>query len=592
MKLPDFAVQDFNGGLVTNKGDFQLNKNEFVNTLNLDFDEFGKAKRRRGIRRFSDISSANIIDNSYAFTLNTLGSSPTGYHVLIDISGNLYNIGGTYTSSAIATTDTSINVGSTSLFAASGNIEIDGDIIAYTGKGTTSFTGCTGITNAHTAYSAVHQVISTVATGIDTRAGGYFALLNNLLFINGRSGSATYDGTTVTAVSDTDEPAGLFATVYRSRMYVAGSGVSDGSGTRNGSPKRVSFSDPGDATSWDVGNYFDVEDDLGEMVTGFKELSDTLLIFKTNSIFAYDEVQLKQKQWGVGAWNHRVVQKIGNSVFTFCPQGVFETNGSSAKDIGQPILAYLKSFRPIYDYQATSIQRVVINCFAGVFENKYILFIENLTEPETMKNVVLIYDTIRKKWTVHDQYGLTGISSFTHFLTTNQFERGAPGVVSSTLKSSTTQFREALFGGTNDGKYFRLYDGRFEDSETLLRTQRGGDIIANMIDDNSGKAISTVLETKWYDLGNPSFWKKVGYLTMFVEQGYVDVFYKLDTGVQSDWYPLGSFNKTTSNSKVLPADKNQCYRIKFRFENNTADVLTIFNGFIVRDIYSSGERRQ
>ena len=593
MKLPDFAVTDFNGGLVTNKGDFQLNKNEFVNTLNLDFDEYGKAKRRRGIRRFSDIGTG-IIDNSYAFTLQTLGSSPTGYHVLINNTSNatIYKIGGTYTDAAVATTDTGITVGSTSLFAASGNIEIDGDIIAYTGKGATSFTGCSGIRVAHPDKSAVHQVIDSDVTGIDTRAGGYFAILNNVLFINGRAGSATYDGSTVTAVSDADEPAGIFATNYRERIYVAGSGVADASGTRNGDPRRVSFSDAGDATSWDLYNFFDVEDDLGEMITGLKEFNDTLLIFKLNSVFSYDEIQLKQKLWNVGAYNHMVIQKAGTSIFTFCPQGIFEINGSSAVDIGQPVQAYLKSFRPVYDIQANTIQRVVVNCFAAVFENKYVLYISNLTEPETLNRVVLVYDTIRKNWTVHDLYGTAGGNAFVHFLVTNQFEQGAPAVVSGGTGASITQFREALFGGTDDGKYFRLYDGRFTDSDTVLLGQRGGDIIANMMDDSAGTAISTVLETKWYDLGNPSFWKSIGYMTLFVEQGYVDAFYKLDTGVESDWYPLGSFDKRTSNSKPFPADRNQGYRIKFRFENNSADTLCTFNGFIVRDIYSSAEKRR
>ena len=132
---------------------------------------------------------------------------------------------------------------------------------------------------------------------MDTRAGAYFSVLNNVLFINGRSGSATFDGSMISAVSDADEAAGIFATNYRERIYVAGSGVADGAGTRNGSPIRVSFCDAGDSTSWDINNFFDVEDDIGEMITGLQEMNDRILIFKRNSVFSYDEVKLRSEIW-------------------------------------------------------------------------------------------------------------------------------------------------------------------------------------------------------------------------------------------------------------------------------------------------------
>ena len=65
-------------------------------------------------------------------------------------------------SSAISTSDTTINVSDTSSFSDSGYIRIDNEIIEYTGKTATSFTGCTrgkfGTTaTTHASGSSVYQ---------------------------------------------------------------------------------------------------------------------------------------------------------------------------------------------------------------------------------------------------------------------------------------------------------------------------------------------------------------------------------------------------------------------------------------------------
>src|SRR3990167_6018584 len=163
-KLNDFIISNFNGGLVSHKSDLEMNKNEFKDTRNLDFDETGKAKRRRGIRLFgavdSDTTSNGIIDESIAFSFLS-SNTAFFYHVFIDraSNGTLYRLIGTYNTSAIAVADTTITVGNTGEFnSTSGNIEINGDIIAYTGTTATTFTGCSGILKAHAAYSPVHQV--------------------------------------------------------------------------------------------------------------------------------------------------------------------------------------------------------------------------------------------------------------------------------------------------------------------------------------------------------------------------------------------------------------------------------------------------
>lgn len=584
-KLNDFIIDDFSGGLVTNKADHQMNKNEFKNTLNIDLDERGKAKRRMGIQQYGTTQSGTI-DHSFIYRRITAGTYTQRRHLIIDraASSTLYEVVGNYTTAAVATSDTTITVGSTGLFAASGTIEINGDLIAYTGLGGggITFTGCSGILRAHPAFSAVNQIQSVGSLATDTRVGAYSAILGNLAFICGRAGTnnITFDGTTIAAVSDADAPAGVFATTYRNRIYVAGGNTANASGTRNGSPIRISFSDAGDATSWDLNNFFDVEDDNGEEISGLAVLNDNLLIFKPSSIFAYDEIQLKQTIRDVGAWSHRCIQKINGLLYTFGPTGVYVTNGLSATKISDPVQEYIKGFRPQFD---TVIGRFVTNTFAGKYKDKYYLYIGNITEPETLSDVVLVYDTIRKNWTVYD-----GFTGFAHLGSFTSFNRGQEA--NSSAGGTTTQHGEALFAGDSSGRYFRLFESRFLDNQAT-RTQRGGDLIANLIANSTGNALSTVIETQYHFSGSAS-WKKFGMITAVVDQGDFMISYRLDQGKrETNWISLGNFQNGITTKKLrIESERgfnnNEGYRIALRITSNSADVIGKLNAVIIKDIES------
>ena len=249
-KLKDLSIFDLTTGLITNKSDNLMADGELKNSLNYDLEEQGKLKRRRGMQQWGDTKSG-IFDDSFLFTRQTAGSAPTTYHLIVDrdgVTSVLYKIISTYATSAIATAATTIVTKNVSSGAgdftsgASQNAEVNGDLFAYTGITSNTLTGVTG-TLAHPAKSLIHQILVVDATiDVDTRSGVYFTVLNNSLFISGKGGGAIFNGSTVTQVSDTDEAAGLFATNYRDRIYVAGSGAADGAGVRNGSPIRISFS--------------------------------------------------------------------------------------------------------------------------------------------------------------------------------------------------------------------------------------------------------------------------------------------------------------------------------------------------------------
>ena len=569
-RLPDFAVTNF-AGLVRDKSDFEMERNEFKNTLNFDLDEKGRLKRRRGSYQYGDTKAGKIFDDSYVYFDRDSGNQIVNHLVVSrESNGVLYRIEHTYLSNAITTATTTIDVPGNGAFAVSGTIEIEGDLIAYTGNNGTQFTGVTGIRVSHPANAPVSQWVSIGNTGLDTRSGVYFTVINDRLIINGRVGSATFDGTSIAAITDADEAGGIFAKTYRNRMYVAGSSVADGSGTRNGSGIRVSFSSAGDATAWDLNDFFDVEDDSGELITGLDVGRDILLIFKFNSIFTYDEVELKQRVYGAGAYNNKVIKKIDGLFYTFSPAGVHVTNGFSSKKISDPIDEYLMNFRPKYD---STSGRVVDNCFAGIYQKKYFLYIGNITDPEVLSDVVLVYDTVSKNWTVY-----SGFTNFTHF--GSFFNFGTGGAASTT--GLGVQSIEAFFAGSSDGKYYRL----FEDTFYMVgsTTSRGGDIWPNLISDSAGSGVSTKALTKWFDIGNPSWMKQISYFRMLVETGEFNVVYRIDQGSKiTEWTPLGEY-KTTNQRKALKAKINQGYRIQFEITSNSVDHSCILNGFIAEEI--------
>ncbi|KKN59599.1 hypothetical protein LCGC14_0540620 [marine sediment metagenome] len=588
-KIDDFSVESFDGGLVTDKSDFELQRNEFKDTLNMEFEEMGKAKRRRGIMQFGDTKTGKTFDESFIFTPQVLGSVPTALHLVFDraSTGTIFKVAGTYLTSAVAVGDNVINVDrvNTHFAAATAVININGDDIDYTGKTAETFTGAGGmdIDKAHPNRSLVQQIVS-IGTGTDTQLGAYVSALNNLLFICGRLGSKTLaaDGSTISALLNPG-PAGLFATNYRNRIYVAGSGATDGATTRNGSPIVISFSALNDPTDWSgfATDQEIVEDDRGEMITGLEEFADNLFIFKMNSMFSYDEITLQQRLFDVGAYNQRVVQRIDKLLYTFCPQGVFVTDGNTAKKISEPIEKYLKEFHPVFD---ASLGRVVLNTFAGKYKKKYYLYLEIIKLDGTLKeDVVLVYDTIRKNWTVYDNF-----ENFTHLGSLNGFHTGQ------TIASTAGVFQpvESLFAGDTNGKYWKLFDKRYLDNESTKRPQ-GGDIIANRLGDPvAGDPISTVLETPFYDLGSP-IWKTIGHITFLVEEGEFDISYRLDRGNNiTDWFPLGNFSRTVKESRVLASGKNQGYRISFKVTGNTLASISKFNGFVVKDINTQDEKRK
>lgn len=561
-KIDNFSVLNFSGGVRRDKSPFELKRNELSDARNLEIEEFGRLKVRRGSQQVGNTLTGNI-ENSFVFQRFDAGATPT-FSLIVNNNAATSVVSilrHARITANVAVADTTITVDSTTNFASpTGTIEIDGDLITYTGTTATTFTGASGITSIHTAGAAVLQwsTLTQSGTAMDGRDGIYYGTLANTLVMNARLGNfKQYDGTSITDI--TGEPAGLFLTNYRDRLYVAG----DNTAGTNGDPRRVSFSNRGSGTSWTTASdFFDIEDQEGQMISGFKVNQNILWIFKPTFIYSYDEIELIPRQFGIGAWNHRVIQRIDNLMYTFCPEGIFETTGGQSRDIGQPVKQFWKNFRPRFSTSG----RVVTNTFSAKFEHRYLLYIFDITDPTSTNDVILEYDTIKKAWTIHEG----GFTNFQHLISFDAFRFGDGSV--------GQQYRPALFGGNDSGQYFRFFENRYVDSTS---TDRGSDIFVDLRS-NTGTPVSALAETPLYDLTHPYLYKEFRNFRGYAERGVWNVEYRVvQNGLIGPYRKLGSIDKVM---KVLPFPAEaEGTHVGFRIANVSSDNAAIFNGFILED---------
>lgn len=567
-KLEPLRVTNFAGGIRNDKSDFEKLDTELVSVINFELDEQGNANRRFGSHQLGNtISGSDNMENSFYFQRIVGGAVPVPYLLTNTdkTTTTITKLVGNSIDSAITSASTSVSLNSATGFAASGSVEIEGDLVAYTGVTGSNLTGATGITSSHAVGAAVHQWVNVSATTLNGSRGVSYTPLNNVIYIQAHdNGGYTWDGTNLTAVADGDEPNGRFATTYRQRIFTT-KFISAASA-------RVVFSDAGDSTSWTVGNSFDVEDSRGEVGTGFRVLNDELLILKTNSFFAYNEVTLKQRTQTVGSYNNKTHQEIGGLMYTFCPQGIFRTNGSIVSNIGEPIKEWIKDFRPKYDASDT----IVTNTFSAQIGDKYLLYVGDVTTPGTYSDVVLVFDTIRENWTV-----INGFTNFQHLIGFNTYYYGG-----------AIQSMKGLFGGNDNGQYYRMYSKSYIDSVGTSRNVGvSGDLLSDLLSD-TGTIISSELTTQLYDQETPNVYKNYSSagLRILAKNIGFNVSFRIENekGI-SDWKPLGITSKT--NQRFELPKKTEGYRFGVKITHADSNIAPSFNGFVLEDVETTNKTK-
>ncbi|MEK9208034.1 MAG: hypothetical protein AAB922_06100 [Patescibacteria group bacterium] len=551
MKIPDKAYFDFSGGIRRDKSPILLKDNEIQSGKNFDIDEQGRIVKRRGMQAFGNITN-NIFNMATFYDANQAGTGYIGVYAA-DTSNNVFILAPTNLTTAVTAGQTSSITSDEAIQNATSTFEMEGDIINYGGtSGGTTILTPSNVTSAHAVGAPIHQW--QAGTGLTSTAiGVYFSTLNDNILLNGSDVYNEDTASDATFANAATTPVVVFLTTYKTRVYGAGNGTSAGQTTR------VFYSALNDGTTWTVASdYFDVEDSRNEPITGLKSYNGNLIIYKPNSTHVYNLSSLRQVNSQVGAYNHFCPQEINGLIYTFCPSGIYITDGESSKSIGEPVKEYWKNFIPTY---SGTNNRIVTNCSAGRYKHLYLLYVGDVTldDASTLSDVVLVYNTINKSWTVYD-----GFTDLINFFPIDIYEDN----------NSQIQLRSSLFFGSTSLGIFQVFENRTLDGASTLR---GSDFTSDMFRD-TGTPITMNLKTKPYDLGYPNYRKQFGYLKVFTERPGVHLSYQIDG---NDPKPLGLVNKKITRFQFPPDAKG--YRCTILIDESSTVAPVIYNGHIFEE---------
>lgn len=249
-------------------------------------------------------------------------------------------------------------------------------------------------------------------------------------------------------------PKGTMLKSWKQRMIVAGVAAS---------PQKIYWSEPNDPENWPANNFLIVsgsEDDL-DPVTWIDVLGDTLLIFKTKSVWAInDPVSFAVRRIGTPGCEDRFQSGvIGNKCYFFNRNGIYATQGINVdleSELISPLFgAALDGDGPSYDiggryniYRvlATSDRRLLVT---GMYTGNIAYPNGDLTKWGMLELIPELRSRQRQQgrpyitsgpWLVHGPYATMGFSSLAEFQAT------AAGVnnLFGTINANSTYFGSAL----------------------------------------------------------------------------------------------------------------------------------------------------
>lgn len=334
-KIGHQFIRDFLGGMVTEASDFRTPDNAMRLIQNMDTDIVGALRVRKG---------TTAIGNQVEDGKNCLG---------------LYNFRDS-------------GSGSNNRQIAIFNNTADSNAVAYyNNSGTwTVISGANAFTaNAKFRFSTFTDLVFMV----------------NSSFNEPRSWTGA-GGDSVSTSQLASAPAGQFISVYKSRLYIAGT---------NANPDRVYFSSIISSTgniTWTSTDYLDVNPSDGQNITGLANNGTLLLIFKDRAMY----------RWNGGATDPDLVVDVGCSsqesiasrngrTYFFNPFGVYVTTGGFPELISKPIQRWIDAIAGSY-----------LDDVAGVCDDDhYYCSIGDVTvDGESFNNVVLVYEISSQTWTV------------------------------------------------------------------------------------------------------------------------------------------------------------------------------------------------
>ena len=351
------------------------------------------------------------------------------------------------------------------------------------------------------------------------------SFLDRVFAFNGSDAPKSWLGTGAWDSTDlSNAPRCKYGRVFQDSIYFA---------NESSNQSRVYFSSipSSGVISWTPAtDYFDVNPEDGDIITGLDENNGRLLIFKNNSMFRWYSKALEPDPIiDVGTSSQESVKTIHGLTYFFNRYGVYVYDG------GMP---YLIS-RKIQTWIDAIDQTTLADVTAEVDNDHYYLAVGDVTvDSIDYSNVVLVYDIPLKAWTI---WTLADTPKF--------------------LACYYSSGARLISFGDNNGEVFRLNNGN----------------------DDDGSAIEVNITTKGYDLETPEEEKKFTEVYVITDKGRGTV----EVGIIIDNFPVETVGALKDNVARLPSNLEGKKIAVSLFENGTGNQWT-FQQLIFRDVFLMG----
>ena len=283
-------------------------------------------------------------------------------------------------------------------------------------------------------------------------------------------------------------------------------------------------SDPAD-TYWVGGNWFDVNTNDNDILTGFGENSDRLLVFKKESLHRYDGNSLRRIKGSPGTTTQRSVVTAGQYTYYFHNTGIYRTDAVTSQLISRPVQEYIDGITSTNfdDIVAWKLDEDVVRFFLGNISNSKTGF--------TLNRCILDYDIPSQTWS-------PGQLPFNVLCATSWLESQARN----------------LYLGTDQDEVYQDNTGNADGGTTPIPWN---------------------METNWKFPYTTSVDTEFTRVQIFVRQGRnIKVRYKLyatPNAISKEWLPLGDTKESFTELKI-PMDSNRYGRgIKFLLSEYSAN---------------------
>ena len=337
-------IVSLDGGLILNKDPFTQPPGSALQLQNFEPSIRGGYRRLSGTNKYVllEFNDTNLGTSGKTGSGAMLLSVILGYDVIAARGVVLGKATSTFFTSDHTDAISTLTVNNTGGFASSGTLYAGSEIITYTGKTATTFTGCTRGASSSTAAEQVNNVIvSTGWTKIDearTSANAYtftkynFSGTDTIAIADGQNYAASYDGTTYTLLNgSTGSGSGTAPTAtesvfaFRNHMFFAKS-----------SSEELVFSAPfaeNDFTPANGAGSIRVND----KITGLMVFRERLFIFCKDSIYVLSgnsiaDFAVEPITRGIGCLDKFSIQEIGGDLIYLAPDGLRTIAGTDKID--------------------------------------------------------------------------------------------------------------------------------------------------------------------------------------------------------------------------------------------------------------------